>query len=225
MKENGFSSATFESSRANNNFVSRLLLHHFLSEEDVAWFKDIPYPLTQNQKMALIFVRESGAINNQTQRQLTDGDVLSASAELRKLREIDLLKQQGKGSATYYLPGVNFPKSLEDKATKFKNPLGEDYTSLGGQHTSLRIPDSLSKRIELHTLKVRNKADFQSIIVELCSLAPRSVDDLCTILARKGADRLKRDYLTPLREEGRLEFTHPHMEKHPQQAYRATSQK
>ncbi len=236
MKENGFSPPTFESSRAENYFISRLLLHHFLSEEDVAWLKDIPHDLNQNQKISLIFVREQGAIDNQTQRQLTGGDVLTASTELRKLRECKLLEQKGKGSATYYVKGDRFPLSIADMFSELLSEAEEGdhtsldgdhtssdgkHTSLGHTHTSYGIPSELSERIANHTSRVTDKEDYKSIIVELCSTQARSVEDLCQILARKGADRLKRDYLTPLREEGRLEFAHPDMEKHPQQAYKA----
>lgn len=234
MEQNGFSLPTFESNRADNFFVARLLLHHFLSEEDIKWLEQIKSPLNDQQKLALIFIREQGAIDNQTLRQLTGCDVLASSNDLRKLRDLNLLEQKGKGSATYYLKGKHFPKSLAELI--WENLHGEDedtsssqnHTSLSSRHTSYEefhtsFPDvtrELWEKIRLHENRVKDIDEFRSIIKELCSTHPRTVNQLCLILNRKGADRLKRDHLTPMRENGELSFLYPDMEKHPQQAYR-----
>lgn len=102
MRESGFSLPAFESNRANNTFTIRLLLHHFLREEDLLRLHHIPYDLNESQRYALIFVREQGAIDNQT---------------LRKLREWELLRQMGKGSTTHYSAGQNFPEAIEEHTT------------------------------------------------------------------------------------------------------------
>ena len=84
MQEAHLVPPTFESSRINNEFVSRLLLHHFLDNEDVEWLKQFQqFGLNDVQKQALIFVREVGAIDNHTYRQMADTDTLRASTELR----------------------------------------------------------------------------------------------------------------------------------------------
>ncbi|MCH8568893.1 MAG: putative DNA binding domain-containing protein [Balneolales bacterium] len=58
---------TFDSDRNSNQFTSRLLLHHFLDKEDLEWLANFEsLNLTDDQKQALIFVREVGAIDNQT---------------------------------------------------------------------------------------------------------------------------------------------------------------
>ena len=97
---------TFDSSRENNQFTSRLLLHHFLDESDLLWLKQFQqFDLNDGQKQALIFVREVGAIDNQTYRQMANCDVLKASSELRALKTFDILASKGKGKATYYIGG------------------------------------------------------------------------------------------------------------------------
>ena len=97
---------TFESDRNNNRFTARLLLHHFLSDKDLKWlthFEDLD--LNDHQKQALIFIREVGAIDNNTYRQISDSDSFKASTELRFLRSQKLLRQKGKGRGTYYVEG------------------------------------------------------------------------------------------------------------------------
>jgi len=97
---------TFESSRENNEFISRLLLHHFLDEKDIVWLNKFEkLGLGDAQKQALIFVREVGAIDNHTYRQMADCDTLKASNDLRFMKTHKLFKSRGKGRATYYIAG------------------------------------------------------------------------------------------------------------------------
>lgn len=99
---------TFESSREDNEFTARLLLHHFLNEKDIEWLQQFEFlNLTDPQKQALIFVREVGAIDNQTYRQMADCDTLKASTDLRMLKSHNLFTSKGKGKATYYVPRVS----------------------------------------------------------------------------------------------------------------------
>nr|WP_321372752.1 ATP-binding protein [uncultured Bacteroides sp.] len=97
---------TYESSYENNQFTMRLLLHHFLDEKDIQWLGKFTYiSLNDVQKQTLIFVREIGAIDNRTYRQMADSDISKASSELRYLRNQNLLSSKGKGKSTYYVAG------------------------------------------------------------------------------------------------------------------------
>lgn len=110
---------TFESNHSRNQFTTRLLLHHFLSEEDVKWLATFePYDLNDDQKRALIFIKEVGAIDNSAYRQLNSIDTLKASADLRDLRKKDILYQKGKGKATYYIPGVTFARYQKEDVVR-----------------------------------------------------------------------------------------------------------
>src|SRR5690606_22620350 len=100
---------TFESDHGRNQFTVRLLLHHFLGVDDVQWLSTFEvYDLNEDQKRALIFTREVGAIDNSSYRQLNGVDILKASGDLRDMRLKELLNQKGKGRATYYVAGKNF---------------------------------------------------------------------------------------------------------------------
>jgi len=100
---------TFESDHSANLFTARLLLHHFLSEDDIIWLHNFQdFELNDAQKRALIFAREVGAIDNPSYRQLNGCDSLKASGELRNLRDLGILSQKGKGRATYYVPDLAF---------------------------------------------------------------------------------------------------------------------
>jgi len=227
MRESGFSLPTFESNRAENFFVNRLLLHHFLSEDDLVWLKQVPEALSDGQKIALIFVREQGAVDNQTLRQLTGGEVLAVSQELRRLRDTELLAAKGKGSATYYVPGAAFPAAKHASLLAEHTSLPSGHTSLPSSHTSqdsLQLPPTLRDAIASLGTRPGEEA-LRETIAALCSCRPMSAAEICAALGRKGVDRLKRDHLTPMRENGELEYTHPDMERHPKQAYRTVNPK
>ncbi len=226
MRENGFSLPTFESSRAENFFVSRLLLHHFLSEADLAWLKAIPHELSDGQKIALIFVREQGAVDNQTLRQLTGAEVLPVSQELRKLRDFGLLESKGRGSATYYVPGTAFPTSEHTSLAAEHTALAGKHTALASEHPALahRLPADLQKRL-MSLRKRPPETELREIILQLCDWQPLMATTLCEFLGRKDPDRLKRDHLNPMRKAGQLEYLYPDMERHPKQAYRTVQAK
>ena len=100
---------TFESDHRADTFTVRLLLHHFLGESDLAWLRRFEeYGLGDGQKTALVFLREIGAIDNTTYRQMTGLDSIHAGAELRKMRQLGLLVPKGRGIAAYYGPGPVF---------------------------------------------------------------------------------------------------------------------
>lgn len=105
MKEAGLMPPTFESNHEANKFTARLLLHHFLSKENMEWLAlYASFDLTNEQKLALVFVREVGAIDNATYRQL-DSSITHARArlEIHKLCELGFIEKKGQGRNTYYI--------------------------------------------------------------------------------------------------------------------------
>ena len=105
MKEAGLMPPTFESNHEANKFTARLLLHHFLSKENMEWLAlYASFDLTNEQKLVLVFVREVGAIDNATYRQL-DSSITHARArlEIHKLCDLGFIEKKGQGRNTYYI--------------------------------------------------------------------------------------------------------------------------
>ncbi|KAA6344156.1 hypothetical protein EZS27_008205 [termite gut metagenome] len=104
---------TFESSHELNQFTIRLLLHHFLGEEDIKWLSKFKaFNLNEQQKCALIFIKEVGAIDNPTYRQLNGVEMIKVRTDLHDLKDKAILTQKGKGKAIYYVPGEELIKLL-----------------------------------------------------------------------------------------------------------------
>ena len=234
MEEAGLAPPTFESNRSHDSFVARLLLHHFLTPEDLAWLNELGIELSDAQKKALIFVRESGAIDNLVYRQINAVDTLAASTELRRLRDLDLLEMKGRSSATYYVPGPKliFLMGSRVKERQTHNPLAETPNLNLETHKLLeethkltiethklsRIPTELNERLKGLGKRV-GKDEREDLIVDLCSYGTWTAGELARLLKIKDPRYLQREYLKPLVKAQKLQYLHPDMPNHPEQAY------
>lgn len=215
---------TFESDRESNKFTVRLLLHHFLGEDDLKWLTRFEqYELTDDQKKALVFLRETGAINNSVFRQFSGKDTLQASAELKALRNFNIIKPKGKGNATYYVLESAF----------LGETLQETDETLQGTDKTLQAPaKTLQARLEelrarptivqaLTRLKRHTKRnDLISIIVDLCKEEPLKSVEIAGLLNRNET-YLRTILVDMVGENGSLAYTIPEMPTHPNQAYKS----
>lgn len=216
---------TFESDRGENRFTARLLLHHFLGDEDLKWLRRFSaFNLDDGQKKALIFLRESGAVDNLVYRQLSGEDTLHASNALRALRDFGLITQKGSGKATYYVPGPRLRDdvdSLEGKRDSLQDKhegLQDKEASLQDKEASLQDNDEV-KRV-LVGLKKRLKAEvLDGIIVELCRVMPLERSVIAHLIRRD--ETYVRTILSRLVAAERLRMRYPQMPNHPNQTYTA----
>lgn len=90
-----------------------MLLHHLLDNETIQWLASYSqYSLNNEQRLALVFVREVGAIDNMTYRQLnSDINNQKASYDLHDLCSQGLIEQKGQSRSTYYIAGEKFVNS------------------------------------------------------------------------------------------------------------------
>ena len=212
---------TFESSREANKFTARLLLHHFLGEEDLKWLSRFErFSLSDNQKKALVFLRESGAVNNSVFRQFSGEDTLHASVALRELRDFGIIEQKGRGSATYYILGQGF---LQDNAETLQ---GNAKTLQGNTETlQVRLQDLRARpaiaqalsRLKKHT----KRCELERIIVDICNDEPLKSVELAGLLKRN--ETYLRGILSNMvSEKGPLSYTIPEMPTHPNQSYKVS---
>lgn len=254
---------TFESNRTDNTFTARLLLHHMLNAKDLSWlglFKDSQ--LNDEQRLALIFVREVGAIDNITYRQISSHiSSKQASVDLHHLCELSILEKKGQGNRAYYLAGEAFNKlvgvqlsgtvnstssisniSLTDGSYNVQSlslsvpvsgvsvpvenvSVPDDTASVPPQDVSVPAEDSdngLPENVERLILSIgRRSNDAQkvdSVILDLCSYKPLSVNELSRLLHRT-ENYLKSKFIKRLLAEQRLYYTIPEMRNHPNQKY------
>jgi ATP-dependent DNA helicase RecG len=253
MEQAGLTPPLFESDRTNDQFVARYFFHHFLGEDDIAWlaqFRDLH--LTDEDAKALIVVREAGAIDNATYRELNKVDALAASSALRRLRDAGLLAQKGRGSATYYVPTERLATDETGLSSKSGEGLSSNLPALSTNPDGLSTnPPALSTNLEglyaEHAEEEENRrkalldelpgalaakigaigqrnppGEVRDVIVEICRQRAWQADELA-VLVRRHPRYVRNNYLRPLMRDGRLVMTNPVEPNDPQQAYRAVS--
>jgi ATP-dependent DNA helicase RecG len=218
---------TFESSRRPDQFVATFLFHHFLGPDDLVWLRALTLEaISDEESRALVFVRELEAIDNAAYRAINRTDTLSASAHLRRLRDLGLLEMKGAGSRTYYVPGprfssmpVHLDQEMVSKSSNSHQPDRNSHQLTQDSHQLLvTLPTELVERIPPQGTKPRRDV-LRSLILDLCRWREFSAREISTILHGREQKPLVRDYLTPMVNEGLLAYTIPEMEKHPDQRY------
>lgn len=223
----------FHSDRQANEFRLTLFLHNLLTEDDHAWLRGFAGPdVSANEAKVLIYVRATGAVDNTACRDFCGLDTLAASSVLRRLRDRGLLEKRGAGSGTYYTL-ADTDQHGGGVAGQPELPFGSSFgaldggggdfpPSMGGFPESPQVGDEIPPELRARILTAGAKprqAEVRELILALCALRPHTVAELCQVLGRRDTKELRRTYLRPMREEGRLALKYPETEKHPHQAY------
>lgn len=196
------------------------------------------FGLVNEQKLALVFVREVGAIDNATYRQL-DSSIAHARArlEIHKLCDLGFLEKKGQGRNTYYIRtskvvslGERLPPQ-DERLLPQHGILGERYQGENERYQAfeeryqgvnreellLLLPDHIKKRIDEVGKRVP-KDVLNKLVVDMCSIVPLSMDDL-SVLLHRNSKSFKNKNIKVLLENNQLFYWIPEMINHPQQKY------
>lgn len=240
MREANLTAPLIETDRGTNQFTLTFLTHHLFDEQDIEWlghFKE--FHLTNEEARTLIVIREMGAITNADYRTINCVDTLIASAHLRRLRDIGLLEQKGKGNATYYTPTPKllYPDqsshttSLSEGLTPHTTSLSEGLTpQTSPEHEELTAHTSFSEEQfdlsqalheQIQKIGKRTPIDAVKQIIRLMCASRSFKPSEIALLLKRNPRHIRDYYLTPMIESGDLELAFPDNPAHPQQAYRA----
>ena len=188
------------------------------------------------------FVREVGAIDNATYRQL-DSSITHACArlEIHKLCDLGFLEKKGQGRNTYYIRTSKLVSLVErlppqdERLLPQHGTLGERIPPQGEkippQHGTFEIesqpksrnellrelPKELQERI-MKLGKWASREKVSQLLVDLCAFKPYSYEELALIIQR-AAKPMKDKYIKPLRLANKLFYWIPEMINHPLQKY------
>ena len=236
MVEAGLSRPTMESDRMAATFTIRLLLCHFLDEDTLDWLKRFAaYDLNDNQRTALVFLREVGAIDAVAYRQLTGCKPKLVAKELAGIKDQGLMIQKGRARGTYYIPSGSLEESIEDEKRKRisqsqavtgtpqdvtgtpQDVIGTPQAVTGAlpNENTTSLPEALLE--ELGELKQRTSPrKMKDLVLRLCEVRPMTRDDLMFYLKR-GSTTIDNYIALMLGKE--LDYLYPMMIHHPRQAY------
>lgn len=200
------------------------------------------FGLVNEQKLALVFVREVGAIDNATYRQL-DSSITHARArlEIHKLCDLGFIEKKGQGRNTYYIRTskvVSLGERLRPQGERLlpqHGTLGEKIPPQGkmyhGKHGTFEIESQTKSRNELlrelpkglqeRVAKLGKRASRKKVsqlLVDLCAFKPYSYEELALIIQR-AAKPMKDKYIKPLRLANKLFYWIPEMINRPLQKY------
>lgn len=225
---------TFESNRLENKFTTRLLLHHLLTPKDLEWINSLgKFELNDNQKRIIFFLREVHAVDNSVARQINGSNAMEANKDLRELRGLNLIVQKGDSRKfTYYIAGSallpfivntdNEPSMSNSAPLSPSSALPVEFSALPKKDISAFISTHFSEEInnKIQSLgeKVSNKEVWKPIILELCKHYPLKISEIAKILG-KTEKYILREFVKPLKNEGKLVYKFPDMPNHPEQAY------
>lgn len=196
------------------------------------------FDLVNEQKLALVFVREVGAIDYATYRQL-DSSIAHARArlEIHKLCDLGFLEKKGQGRNTYYIRTskvVSLAERLSPQDERLLPQHGilgeryqgeneryqafeERYQGVNREELLLLLPDHIKKRIDEVGKRVP-KDVLNKLVVDMCSIVPLSMDDL-SVLLHRNSKSFKNKNIKVLLENNQLFYWIPEMINHPQQKY------
>jgi len=171
-----------------------------------------------------------GAIDNSTYRTINrEIDTLAASTHLRKLCDCGLLVKKGNGPATYYEPTEraleNWPPGRSNTVKSpvldaKKQELDPKKQELDGKKQEL--PSDLTERIAGQGKK-GDKAEIPDLVVDLLTVREMSTSELATHLDR-AVEYVRRTYIKPLVDAGRIQSPNPDNPTDPGLTYRALPQ-
>lgn len=214
MKEAKLMPPTFESDTSRNIFTTRILFHHFLPEEDLKWLASLPVAnLTYAQKIAFIFLREVGAIDNLTYRQLSGVTAKETSKELKRLEKLNLIEAKGQGRKTYYIPTERLNALCGNSVG---SPQGKVTTSQGKVIT---FGEDIRRKL-LSLGKRSKKSELENVIIDMCGVAPLSIEEIANYTNRT-ISYIRIKILPGLLRDKRIKYTFPEMINHPNQKYSA----
>ncbi len=233
MKKAKLMPPTFESNRETNKFTIRLLFHHLLGKEDVEWLSLFAkYDLNNEQKLSLIFIRELGAIDNITYRQL-DSDITSRKAtfDLHRMCKEGLFELKGQKRNAYYVAGPEFILLNSNPVEEISRPTEEisrpteeisrpaEEISRPAEEISrpMGFPENIQNRI-LDLKKWTPASEMKTLIIDMCTIKPLGLNEISVLLNRKPSS-IRYQYINLLIKQGKLFYTIPEMLNHPNQKY------
>ena len=168
-----------------------------------------------------------GAIDNNSYRQLSGNNQKVSGVQLRKLRLAGIIEQKNSGKYTYYLPGSEFLKTLPGKTISTQpEVLSAQPDALPTQPDTLStqlgdissFPLDLQEKLSELGARSNNPEEIPALIEELCYYQPLSIKELSNLL-RRNEKHIKREYIAPLMQAGKLVYTIPEIPHHPDQKY------
>ena len=193
-------------------FAMELRYTHLLSDEDRAWLDELGDSWLPEERMALVFAKHHGYVDNATLRDATGHHPADISKVLSGLARRGVMQKVGGGAAVQY---ELVPEATPDgTVAEEERGMARQAEAQASAHWDELIAIAAPLRVKR---RVRDKDLRDSVITRLCSIAPLTLPQLMELL-NKGKDSV-REAVQELIASGKLAYLYPDRVSHPQQAY------
>lgn len=179
--------------------------HTLMTKEDLEWLRGFELELTENEALALTFIKRNEKITNGDYQRLNNTNRDKALSEIKGLINKGVLTSQGMGSGTYYI--LNDTIRNLSQVSLFDNVTSDNKTQDDTQQDK-----AISHKNTLQDEKTPHKKDQQEkiedSILELC-ISSKSKKEIADFLSLKDIRNLTELYIKPLIEKGKLQMTLP----------------
>jgi ATP-dependent DNA helicase RecG len=148
---------------------------------------------------------------------------------LRRLRDLGLLDQKGKGAATYYVPTERLvpPKGAPTEPEQLRSgrkalrpefpPLRPELLRPEFEALRAELPNDLRDQVAALGKRATSE-ELNGLLVRLCKWRPLGLLEIATLTGR-AVDHLRKRSLKRLLKDGRLAYLYPDEPNHPHQKY------
>ncbi|GAB3049783.1 ATP-binding protein [Virgibacillus ainsalahensis] len=200
-----------------NSFIVTFKNHNFIDDEAISWlnaYTDLS--MSDRQVAALVYIRNNERITNREYQELNSTDSVTATKELKYLLQNDLIIQNGTRGGAYYTLAAN---EQRNKSNSGPNSGPSEENSGPNNNNSVPSKQELINISEVAREKKRlDSIQMNELILRLCQIKSLTLQELSELLNRK-PDPLRKNYLSKLVKEEKLELLYPDQINHPRQAY------
>ena len=167
--------------------------HTLLTKQDKEWLKDFMMDFTENEALALSFIRKNEVMTNSDYQKLCNLNRDRSLIEIKGLLNKGLIKAQGVGRGTVYM--------FSDKSTRS----GDIVTPKDNSS-----PPKMTPKDKSLPPKITPKDNIENVerILAYCVKA-HSKKEILEYLGLSDAKNMEKTYLYPLLNEGKLKMTLP----------------
>ena len=190
--------------------------------------------LSKDEILALVTAHQEGQVTNSRLQVLSEKNPADTGKVLSSLVDKGLLISDGQRRGMKYLlseffyshlenNGGNSVNSVNDSVNNGGNSVNSVNDSVNNEGNSVNSEDKITEMLQdiSKVARVKRRIDvneMKSIIIRLCEVRPLTLKELAELLGRN-EDGIRNNYLSLLKDEGKIRLRYPGQINHPQQAY------
>ena len=220
------------------SFIPQELEQHIINKVGEMVYRT----LEELARSILIIVHSLGEVCNEDIQPYRQEHPHDISQTLKRLVDMSCLEKSGYGRGTKYrissldnkatakASSEHLSSSSEHSKTNSEHSktnsehskTNSEHSKTNSEHLTLQTQELNRITLVVANTKYTARANMEQIILELCKIDWRTLNELAQLLNRK-PDSLRNHYINPLLKAGKLQALTPDKRNNPKQAYKSTN--